>query len=145
MLHFRTRSDYESALMWGAYAIGLLSSLFCYLYLRSEGYACRFFRDLLLFLVTAPSYNVDGSYTAPLLLFSFFIGMVCCALLSHRFTPHFSKSLSIHVVFCNRSRSVYHVSRLTVQPRRTTDRTLVLSAWLRTPKFLPFAPPNCLE
>ncbi|KZV95008.1 DUF580-domain-containing protein [Exidia glandulosa HHB12029] len=44
---------------WGAYAIGLLSSLFSYLYLR----------------YTHPSYNVDGQYTAPVLLFAFFIGL----------------------------------------------------------------------
>ncbi|KAG2015548.1 integral to plasma membrane protein [Coprinopsis cinerea AmutBmut pab1-1] len=48
-------------LMWGAYAIGLLSSLFAYLYLR----------------ITDPPYNADGQYTPVILLFSFFIGMVC--------------------------------------------------------------------
>lgn len=48
-------------LMWGAYAIGLLSSLFTYLYLR----------------ITAPSFNAGGDYTAPMLLFSFFIGLMC--------------------------------------------------------------------
>ncbi|PPQ98607.1 hypothetical protein CVT24_003940 [Panaeolus cyanescens] len=48
-------------LMWGGYAIGLLSVLFSYLYLR----------------FTAPSYNADGQYTAPLLLFSFVIGFTC--------------------------------------------------------------------
>ncbi|KAH6913822.1 integral to plasma membrane protein [Coprinopsis sp. MPI-PUGE-AT-0042] len=48
-------------LMWGAYAIGLLCSLFGYLYLR----------------ITAPAYNADGAYTPVILLFSFFIGMVC--------------------------------------------------------------------
>jgi hypothetical protein len=53
-------------LMWGAYAIGLLSSLFAYLYLR----------------VTAPSYNASGQYTAPVLLFAFFIGLVCSTTLS---------------------------------------------------------------
>jgi len=29
-------------------------------------------------LVTSPSYNIDGQYTAPLLLFSFLIGLSCC-------------------------------------------------------------------
>jgi len=48
-------------LMWGAYAIGLMSSLFAYLYLR----------------ITAPSYNVGGQYTAPVILFAFLIGTVC--------------------------------------------------------------------
>ncbi|KAH9485401.1 Protein PNS1 [Psilocybe cubensis] len=48
-------------LTWGAYAIGVLCSLFGYLYLR----------------FTAPSYNSEGQYTAPIVLFSFLIGMVC--------------------------------------------------------------------
>ncbi|KAF9012317.1 plasma-membrane choline transporter-domain-containing protein [Cyathus striatus] len=46
---------------WGSYAIGLMSSLFAYLYLR----------------LTEPSYNVSGQYTAPVLLFAFFIGLMC--------------------------------------------------------------------
>ncbi|THH19968.1 hypothetical protein EW146_g1298 [Bondarzewia mesenterica] len=45
-------------LTWGAYAVGLMCSLFGYLYLR----------------YTHPSYNSDGQYTAPILLFSFLIG-----------------------------------------------------------------------
>jgi len=44
---------------WGAYVTGLLCSLFAYLYLR----------------FTDPAYNADGNYTAPVLLFSFFIGL----------------------------------------------------------------------
>jgi hypothetical protein len=48
-------------LMWGAYAIGLACSLFGYLYLR----------------FTAPAYNDDGQYTAPVIMFSFFSGLVC--------------------------------------------------------------------
>ncbi|TDL26138.1 DUF580-domain-containing protein [Rickenella mellea] len=48
-------------LTWGAYAIGLLSSLFAYIYLR----------------YTHPSYNVDGQYTAPVVLFAFLIGLQC--------------------------------------------------------------------
>ncbi|KAF8973281.1 plasma-membrane choline transporter-domain-containing protein [Flammula alnicola] len=53
-------------LMWGAYAIGLMCSLFGYLYLR----------------FTAPSYNSSGQYTAPVILFSFFIGLVCSTTIS---------------------------------------------------------------
>ncbi|CAA7263158.1 unnamed protein product [Cyclocybe aegerita] len=53
-------------LMWGAYAIGLMSSLFAYLYLR----------------FTAPSYNVNGQYTAPVVLFAFLIGLVCSMTMS---------------------------------------------------------------
>ncbi|KAF9566775.1 DUF580-domain-containing protein [Agrocybe pediades] len=53
-------------LMWGAYAIGVLCSLFAYLYLR----------------ITAPSYNVGGQYTAPVILFAFLIGMVCSMTMS---------------------------------------------------------------
>jgi hypothetical protein len=53
-------------MMWGAYVIGLLSSLFAYLYLR----------------VTAPTYNASGQYTAPVLLFAFFIGLVCSTTIS---------------------------------------------------------------
>jgi len=45
-------------LTWGAYAIGVLCSLFGFLYLR----------------YTHPSYNDDGQYTAPVMLFSFIIG-----------------------------------------------------------------------
>lgn len=52
-------------LMWGAYAIGLLSLLFCYLYLR----------------ITQPSYNSDGQYTPIMLVFAFFIGMMCASTL----------------------------------------------------------------
>ncbi|KAF9461254.1 plasma-membrane choline transporter-domain-containing protein [Collybia nuda] len=56
----------DRAMTWGAYAIGLLSSLFAYLYLR----------------FTAPSYNFDGQYTAPVLLFAFLIGLQCSLTLS---------------------------------------------------------------
>ncbi|KAF9452389.1 integral to plasma membrane protein [Macrolepiota fuliginosa MF-IS2] len=55
-------------LTWGAYVIGLLSSLFAYIYIRGK--------------VTAPSYNSDGQYTAPLLLFSFLIGVQCSLTIS---------------------------------------------------------------
>ncbi|TFK44695.1 plasma-membrane choline transporter-domain-containing protein [Crucibulum laeve] len=51
---------------WGAYVIGLLCSLFAYLYLR----------------FTAPSYNASGQYTAPVLLFSFLIGLMCSLTMS---------------------------------------------------------------
>ncbi|EIM79183.1 DUF580-domain-containing protein [Stereum hirsutum FP-91666 SS1] len=47
-----------TTLTWGAYAIGMLCSLFGYLYLR----------------YTDPSYNSEGQYTAPILLYSFLIG-----------------------------------------------------------------------
>jgi len=53
-------------LTWGAYAIGLMCSLFGYLYLR----------------FTAPSYNAAGQYTAPIVLFSFLIGLVCSMTMS---------------------------------------------------------------
>ncbi|KAI5117779.1 hypothetical protein M0805_000422 [Coniferiporia weirii] len=53
-------------LTWGAYAVGLLASLFAYLYLR----------------FTHPSYNTDGQYTAPVLLFAFLIGLQCSLTLS---------------------------------------------------------------
>ncbi|KIY62144.1 DUF580-domain-containing protein [Cylindrobasidium torrendii FP15055 ss-10] len=53
-------------LTWGAYTIGVACSLFAYLYLR----------------FTEPSYNVDGQYTAPILVFAFFIGMMCSLTLS---------------------------------------------------------------
>lgn len=48
-------------LMWGAYAIGLLSALFGYLYLR----------------YTDPSYNAGGQYSPVIILFSFLIGATC--------------------------------------------------------------------
>ncbi|KAJ7783184.1 plasma-membrane choline transporter-domain-containing protein [Mycena metata] len=53
-------------LTWGGYAVGMLSSLFSYLYLR----------------LTAPAYNADGNYTAPVLLFAFLIGLQCSLTLS---------------------------------------------------------------
>ncbi|KAF8345826.1 plasma-membrane choline transporter-domain-containing protein [Amanita rubescens] len=53
-------------LTWGAYAIGLMSSLFAYLYLR----------------LTGPPFNAGGQYTAPILLFSFLIGAQCSLTLS---------------------------------------------------------------
>ncbi|KIP11620.1 hypothetical protein PHLGIDRAFT_63436 [Phlebiopsis gigantea 11061_1 CR5-6] len=53
-------------LTWGAYAVGLLCSLFAYLYLR----------------YTHPTYNADGQYTAPVVLFAFLIGLQCSLTLS---------------------------------------------------------------
>ncbi|EPQ57025.1 DUF580-domain-containing protein [Gloeophyllum trabeum ATCC 11539] len=53
-------------LAWGAYAVGMLSSLFAYLYLR----------------YTHPSYNSDGQYTAPVIFFAFVIGAQCLMTLS---------------------------------------------------------------
>lgn len=53
-------------LIWGAYAIGLLCSLFGYLYLR----------------LTHPAYNADGQYTAPVVLFAFLIGLQCSTTMS---------------------------------------------------------------
>ncbi|KAJ7072323.1 plasma-membrane choline transporter-domain-containing protein [Mycena amicta] len=53
-------------LTWGGYAVGLLCSLFSYLYLR----------------FTHPSYNADGNYTAPVVLFAFLIGLQCSITLS---------------------------------------------------------------
>jgi hypothetical protein len=53
---------YDVALTWGAYAVGLLCSLFGYLYLR----------------YTHPDYNANGQYTAPVVLFAFLIGLQCC-------------------------------------------------------------------
>ncbi|THH08372.1 hypothetical protein EW145_g2751 [Phellinidium pouzarii] len=53
-------------LTWGAYVVGMLASLFAYLYLR----------------FTHPSYNTDGQYTAPVLLFAFLIGLQCSLTLS---------------------------------------------------------------
>jgi len=48
-------------LTWGAYIVGMLSSLFAYLYLR----------------LTHPAYNASGQYTAPVILFAFLIGLQC--------------------------------------------------------------------
>ncbi|KAJ7594027.1 plasma-membrane choline transporter-domain-containing protein [Mycena floridula] len=53
-------------LIWGGYIVGLLSSLFSYLYLR----------------FTNPAYNASGQYTAPVLLFAFLIGLQCSLTLS---------------------------------------------------------------
>ncbi|EMD37617.1 hypothetical protein CERSUDRAFT_114269 [Gelatoporia subvermispora B] len=53
-------------LTWGAYAVGLLCSLFAYLYLK----------------YTHPAYNSAGQYTAPVVAFAFFIGAMCTLTLS---------------------------------------------------------------
>ncbi|KAJ7287527.1 DUF580-domain-containing protein [Mycena rebaudengoi] len=53
-------------LTWGGYIVGLLCSLFSYLYLR----------------LTSPAYNADGDYTAPVILFAFLIGLQCSLTLS---------------------------------------------------------------
>ncbi|EIN11911.1 DUF580-domain-containing protein [Punctularia strigosozonata HHB-11173 SS5] len=48
-------------LTWGSYVVGILCSLFAYLYLR----------------YTHPAYNDNGQYTAPVVLFAFLIGTSC--------------------------------------------------------------------
>jgi len=53
-------------LTWGAYAVGMLCSLFGYLYLR----------------YTHPAYNAEGQYTAAVILFAFLIGLQCSLALS---------------------------------------------------------------
>jgi len=53
-------------LTFAAYVVGLLCSLFGYLYLH----------------ITNPSYNSSGQYTAPVILFAFFIGLMCSLTLS---------------------------------------------------------------
>ncbi|KAG6333629.1 hypothetical protein ID866_5454 [Astraeus odoratus] len=55
-----------TTLTFGAYLVGLLCSLFAYLYLR----------------FTDPSYNSQGQYTAPVVLFAFLIGLQCSLTLS---------------------------------------------------------------
>ncbi|KAF8305169.1 DUF580-domain-containing protein [Clavulina sp. PMI_390] len=49
------------ALTWGAYAVGILCTLFAYLYLR----------------YTHPAYNESGNYTPVVMLFGFLIGFMC--------------------------------------------------------------------
>ncbi|KAF8522981.1 plasma-membrane choline transporter-domain-containing protein [Gautieria morchelliformis] len=56
----------STTLTWGAYIVGLLSSLLGYLYLR----------------LTHPEYNANGQYTAPVVLFAFIIGLQCSLALS---------------------------------------------------------------
>ncbi|KAF7321412.1 hypothetical protein MKEN_00661700 [Mycena kentingensis (nom. inval.)] len=53
-------------LTWGGYAVGLICSLFSYLYLR----------------FTEPAYNANGDYTPAVLLFAFLIGLQCSLTLS---------------------------------------------------------------
>jgi len=53
-------------LTFAAYVVGLLCSLFGYLYLH----------------ITNPSYNASGQYTAPVVLFAFLIGLMCSLTLS---------------------------------------------------------------
>ncbi|KAF8305168.1 DUF580-domain-containing protein [Clavulina sp. PMI_390] len=51
----------NAALLWGAYAIGILCTLFAYVYLH----------------YVHPSYNASGDYTALIMLFAFLIGFQC--------------------------------------------------------------------
>ncbi|KAK1924435.1 integral to plasma membrane protein [Papiliotrema laurentii] len=55
-----------SVLMWGGYLNGFLCGLFAYLYLR----------------FTSPSYNSNGQYTAPLVFFGFWIGIMVNSIVS---------------------------------------------------------------
>ncbi|KAH8828438.1 plasma-membrane choline transporter-domain-containing protein [Flagelloscypha sp. PMI_526] len=53
-------------LAWGGYAVGMLGSLFAYLYLR----------------FTDPPYNSEGQYTAAILLYAFLIALQCSLTMS---------------------------------------------------------------
>ncbi|KAG8884398.1 putative choline transporter, neither null mutation nor overexpression affects choline transport [Tulasnella sp. 331] len=53
-------------LNFGGYIVAVLSAAFAYIYLRT----------------TAPSYNGDGQYTAPVILFAFLVGFMCMATLA---------------------------------------------------------------
>lgn len=70
------------ALTWGGYIVGLLSSLFAYLYLRCKSLSVNVEPPSLwvVVAVTDPAYNASGQYTAPVLLFAFLIGLQCCVL-----------------------------------------------------------------
>ncbi|KAJ7462311.1 plasma-membrane choline transporter-domain-containing protein, partial [Mycena galericulata] len=70
-------------LTWGGYAVGLLSSLFSYLYLR----------------ITAPAYNADGNYTAPVVLFAFLIGLQCSLTLSSAIEAWSFDDVNVFVLF----------------------------------------------
>ncbi|KAJ7901833.1 plasma-membrane choline transporter-domain-containing protein [Mycena olivaceomarginata] len=71
-------------LTWGAYAVGLLSSLVrvpvLAPYVHTLSVSSAPFTDPN--AVTAPSYNADGNYTAPVVLFAFLIGLQCSLTLS---------------------------------------------------------------
>jgi hypothetical protein len=65
-------------LTWGAYVVGILCAAFGYFYLRCEsvGLLSRLQQLLTTRLqVTDPAYNSDGDYTAPIILYSFLIGL----------------------------------------------------------------------
>jgi len=87
---------------WGAYLVGLLCSLFAYLYLR----------------LTDPSYNSGGQYTAPVLLFAFLIGLQCCECFRSQLIHVAGLKLELtamlfnvspYAKLCHRSRSIHHV------------------------------------
>jgi Plasma-membrane choline transporter len=67
-------------LLWGAYAVGMLCSLFGYIYLRCKHFPFMFSHILQSVIDTHPSYNSDGQYTAPVILFAFLIGIQCCTI-----------------------------------------------------------------
>jgi hypothetical protein len=78
-LLFHGAPETVAAVQWGAYAVGALCALFAYIYLR-----CKLLRAGLCPVPDSPSdthpaYNVDGHYTAPVVLFAFLIGASCRA------------------------------------------------------------------
>ena len=75
---------------WGAYIVGMVSSLFGYLYLKCEhsGLDCYMLCeiDCVDAADTGPEYNGHGQYTAPVILLAFLIGIQCCMYTSRRLT-----------------------------------------------------------
>ena len=67
---------------WGAYSVGMISSLFSYLYLKCEPSTLdsRLSREIDCSNATdtGPAYNDHGQYTAPVILLAFLIGIQCC-------------------------------------------------------------------
>ena len=67
---------------WGAYTVGMISSLFGYLYLKCEHPEsdCYMLREMNCSdgTDTDPEYNNRGQYTAPVILLAFLIGLQCC-------------------------------------------------------------------
>lgn len=98
---------------WGAYIVGMVSSLFSYLYLRCAHPELSYRLPLTVLVVadTHPAYNAQGQYTAPVVLLAFLIGIQCCACTFLGVEPilRLIPTYSVDSVVCDRSWCFYYV------------------------------------
>ena len=91
--------------------------------------------DLFIYLDTHPSYNTNGQYTAPVILFAFLIGLQCCKFYvrSIRYRTGNDLLVSFDALLCYRSWCVNHVScrrgYLYLQPFSSSNDWLIQIRW----------------